>query len=94
MNSPTVEVASREQIARVLEVLSGSMPKVSMIKQIRDQTGFTNEIIWSAIHALEREGTIVGQNPFAYDPNAVDRDPDDSQKSESTPLPRRHRHCR
>jgi hypothetical protein len=77
--SPSIVAASPKQVAKVLEVLRRSMPKGAMIEQIRDQTGFTNEIIWSAIHALEAEGTVVGRNPFAYDPNAVDPDPNDPE---------------
>ena len=63
--------ATPEQIAQVLEVLKRSMPRGAMIEQIRDQTGLSNEIIWSAIHALEHDGTIVGRSPFAYDPGAA-----------------------
>jgi hypothetical protein len=77
--SPSTIEASPEQVAKVQEVLHRSMPRGAMIDEIRDQTGFTNEIVWSAIHALEREGTVVGRNPFAYDPTAVDADPDESK---------------
>jgi hypothetical protein len=70
--SETTVAASREQIENVLKVLQRSMPNGAMFEQIEDQTGYSNDVIWSAIHLLEREGKIVGRNPFAYDPDAVD----------------------
>jgi hypothetical protein len=72
--------ASREQVAKVLEVLR-SHPKGAMIEKIQEETSFTTDIIWSAIHALEREGTVVGQNPFAYEPTAVETDTDETEES-------------
>jgi hypothetical protein len=74
--SPSTIEASPEQVAKVKEVIERSVPRGAMIEQIAEQTGFTTDVIWSAIHALEREGIVVGGNPFAYDPAAVDADPE------------------
>jgi hypothetical protein len=70
--SPSTIEASPEQVAKVKEVVERSMPRGAMIERIGKQTGFTTDIICSAIHALETEGIVVGRNPFAYDPIAVD----------------------
>ena len=43
-------------------------------------TGLENDIVRSAIHSLEQDGAIVGRNPFAYEPTAVDTDRDDAEK--------------
>jgi hypothetical protein len=67
----TIE-AFPEQVAKVKEVIERSMPQGAMIEQIEEQTGFTTDIIWSAIHALDREGIVGSRNPFAYDPTAID----------------------
>jgi hypothetical protein len=52
-----------------------------MIERIRDQTGFTNEIIYAALHTLERKGTVVGRGAIGYGvdvdkPVAVDTETD------------------
>lgn len=70
--SQTGVTASREQVAKVLKVLQRSMPQGAMFERIRDETGYSNDVIWSSIHALEREGKIVGRDPFAYRPDAAD----------------------
>lgn len=75
---PSTVSASPKQVAKVLR----AHKQGAMFEQIGDQTKFSSEIIWSAINTLEREGTVMGRNPFAYNPNAPDRDPDDSEKSE------------
>jgi hypothetical protein len=62
--------ANEEQIAKVLEVIK-RWPRGAMIEKIRAETDFSNDIIWSAIHALERDGIIVGRDPFGYDPVAA-----------------------
>lgn len=77
--SSTVE-ASPEQVAKVLEILNRTKPKGLMPDQIKKRTGYTLEIVYSALHVLERERTVVGRNPFAYDPHAVDNDPDDPEE--------------
>lgn len=77
--SPATIEASPEQVAKVKEVIERFMPRGAMIEQIREQTGFTTDIVWSAIHALDREGVVGNRNPFAYDPTAVDADPDESK---------------
>jgi DNA-binding IclR family transcriptional regulator len=79
--SPSTVEASPEQVARVLEVLQRAKPKALWVEQIRDQTGFTNEIIYAALHTLKREGTVMGRDPFAYDPNAVDTEPEDPEEN-------------
>lgn len=77
--SPAAIEASPEQVAKVKGVIERSVPRGVVIEQIREQTGFTTDIIWSAIHALDREGILASRSPFAYDPTAVDADPDESK---------------
>ena len=61
-------IASAEQVGKILEVLKRAMPRGAMFERIKDETGYSTDIIWSAIHILERDGTIQGRDPFAYDP--------------------------
>lgn len=57
------------------------MPRGAMFEQIQNETGYPKDVIWSAAHALEREGKIEGRSPFAYDPEATDTDANDPGSS-------------
>ena len=70
--------ATPEQIAKVLDAIRRLRP--FDIGSIMRDTGLENDVVRSAIHSLEQDGTIVGRNPFAYEPTAVDTDPDDAEK--------------